>query len=81
MITQRSPVTASSYRVDRIGMQFDDCMPSYVISRVFSANLPIHLDAEQKSNFENCMPMRSSAAIRGYFSVLPYINDQNGLQI
>ena len=40
MITQRLPVTASSYRVDRIGMQFDDCMPSYVVSRVFSANLP-----------------------------------------
>ena len=67
MTTQRSPVTTSSYRVDRIGMQFDDCMPSYVVSRVFSANLPIQLDAEQKSNFENCMPMRSSAVIRGYF--------------
>ena len=67
MITQRSPVAASSYRVDRIGMQFDDCMPSYVVIRVFSANLPIQLDAGQKSNFENCMPMRSSAVIRGYF--------------
>ena len=67
MITQRSPVTASSYRLDRIGMQFDDCMPSYVVSRVFSANLPTQLDAEQKSNLENCMPTRSSAVIRGYF--------------
>ena len=67
MTTQRSPVTASSYRLDRIGMQFDDCMPSYVVGRAFSANLPIQLDAEQKSNFENCMPMRSSTVIRGYF--------------
>ena len=49
-------------------MQFDDYMPSYLVSRVFSANLPIQLDAEQKSNFENCMPMRSSAVIR---AVLP----------
>ena len=67
MITQRLPVTASSYR---IGMQFGDCMPSYVVLRGFSANLPIQLDAGQKSNFENCMPMRlmrSSAVIRGYF--------------
>ena len=50
MITQRLPVTASSYRIDRIGMQFDDCMPSYVVIRGFSANLPIQLDAGQKSN-------------------------------
>ena len=81
MITQRLPVTASSYRVDRIGMQFDDCMPSYVVIRRFSANLPIQLDAGQKSNFENCMPMRSSTVIRGYFQVLPFINIQNGLHI
>ena len=81
MITQRLPVTASSYRVDRIGMQFDDCMPSYVVIRGFSANLPIQLDAGQKSNFENCMPMRSSAVIRGYFKVLPLIYIQNGLHI
>ena len=63
--TLTSYYTTSSYRVDRIGMQFDDCTPSYVVSRVFSANLPIQLDAEQKSNFENCMSMRSSAVIRG----------------
>ena len=65
--SQRSPVTASSYRVDRIGMQFDDCMPSYVVSRIFSPNLLIQLDAGQKSNFENCLPMRSSAVICDYF--------------
>ena len=62
--TQRLPVTASSHR---IGMQFDDCMPSYVVIRGFSANLLIQLDAGQKSNFANCMPMRSSAVIHGYF--------------
>ena len=65
--TQRLPVTASSHRVDRIGMQFDDCMPSYVVIRGFSANLLIPLDAGQKSNFANCMSIRSSAVIHGYF--------------